>query len=154
MNKKIRYTLIFLLFTLVVMQFFGREKPRVSYDNPDDLIKTGEVPDTVAALLKNACYDCHSMETKYPWYTDVAPFNWFIFGHVNHGREKLNLSNWSQYDKKKKIKYLKDIEEVMEEQRMPLTSYILLHPEARLSDEEINSLITWSDDMARKVFGG
>lgn len=134
------------------MQFVGPERPEVSADNPNDIITAEGVADSVSSILTKACYDCHSMETKYPVYANVAPVSWFLYGHINQAREELNFSNWTQYDKSKKIKLLKDIREVMEKEEMPLTSYVLLHPEGKLSEIEVKSLIAWSDKTAKAVF--
>lgn len=136
------------------MQFVGPERPVTSAENPDDLILTAGLSDSISSLLSVACYDCHSYETQYPWYGNIAPSSWFLYNHINHGREELNFSEWGALDKRTKIKLLKKIEEELEEGEMPLSSYKVLHKNARLSEEELNKLLAWTDLYAKKVFSG
>lgn len=88
------------------------------------------------ALAERACMDCHSNETKYPWYAGVAPMSLLLADHINEGREKMNFSNWDNY-------YVEfdEIEETIAEGKMPPRSYLLMHPEARLSDAEKQQLV-------------
>lgn len=152
MSKFKKYIWIGLLLALIIIQFVGPAKPVVSMDNPNDLLSTTDVSEDVSVMLKNACYDCHSMETKFPAYSKVAPVSWFINGHIKHGREELNFSDWNTFDKRTKIKLLKKIEEEVEEGKMPMASYTWLHSEAKLSDDQKKQLMTWADEMANQVF--
>lgn len=152
MNKIKKYLLPIFFFILVAIQFLGPERPSVIEDNPDDLLLTEEVPDSISSLLVKACYDCHSMETKFPLYASIAPVSWFIYGHINHARKELNFSEWQTLDKRTKLKLLKKFEDEMENRNMPLSSYTWLHGDAKLSDDEVNHLIAWSDELSKKVF--
>jgi hypothetical protein len=151
MIKLLKYILAALLVILVALQFFGPEAPETREDNPGDLLAVEQVDAEIAGLLRNACYDCHSMETKYPWYAGIAPVSFRIYGHVEHGREELNFSEWASLKKIGKVKRLKDIEEVLEEGEMPLKDYLLLHPEGRLTDAQRASLMEWADALSREV---
>jgi len=144
MKKKwIRYTLIGLLVALAVMQFFPIDKTNPPVDTAKDYITIAEPPANIANMLKAACYDCHSHEAKYPWYTSVAPVSWWVKGHIDNGRKHLNFSVWGDYSAKKVAHKLEECVEFVEETKMPLLSYIIAHPEARLSEEERADLVAW-----------
>lgn len=153
MNKVTRFLLLGLLAVLVVIQFVGPKAPETRIENPQDLLLAEQVDATVAGMLKNACYDCHSMETKYPWYAGIAPVSWRVYGHINHGREELNFSEWGSLKKLGKVKRLKDIEEIVAAGNMPLSDYTWLHPEAKLSESQRAQLSGWAADLAKGVMG-
>jgi mono/diheme cytochrome c family protein len=92
------------------------------------------------ALAKRACFDCHSNETTWPWYSHVAPISWFVQGHVDDGRRALNFSEWDHPSK-----HAQKAGREVKNGEMPLSSYLLLHPEARLSDAERDQLIKGLD---------
>lgn len=107
---------------------------------------TGEVqaPPEVATVLKRACYDCHSNETKWPWYSQVAPVSWLVARDVRNGRKHLNFSEWQGYEAGRKLKKLKETEEEVGEGEMPMAIYLPLHPEAKLTDAERTLLVSWA----------
>jgi len=92
-------------------------------------------PKEISTLLKRACYDCHSNTTKWPWYSDIAPISFEVRGHVKDGRAWLNFSIWNQYDEKKQQERFEGIVKTIE-LKMPLPSYIMAHPEAKLTKDE------------------
>ncbi len=98
----------------------------------------------VKAILKRACYDCHSHETVWPGYSRVAPVSWLLAWDVAEGREELNFSAWNRYGKKKRNKMIKEIWEEVEEGDMPPWFYLPLHPEAGLSDRDHEVLRAWA----------
>lgn len=95
------------------------------------------------SMFKRSCYDCHSYETKLPWYGNVAPFSWQVKRHIELGRKWLNFSTWEQYSDEQKDKKLKEIYKAVY-QSMPLKSYIFAHPESDLSKEERNKIRQWT----------
>lgn len=97
----------------------------------------------IEQLFKDACYDCHSHETKYPWYSEIAPVSWFIQDHVNHGKEHLNFNEWGNRGKAKRSHALEEMVEETMEHEMPLESYTYLHPEADLTDDQRKQLVAW-----------
>ena len=151
MSKRVKFILGGLAAILVIIQFVGPSRPEVRADNPDDLLVTSEVGEEVATLLRTACYDCHSMETNYPWYASIAPVSWRVYGHINHGREELNFSEWAKLKRTRKVRKLRDLGETVEAGDMPLSDYVLLHSEANLSDEQRTILVEWADAFARDV---
>ena len=98
----------------------------------------------VKAILKRACYDCHSHETIWPGYSRVAPVSWLLAWDVREGREELNFSTWNRYDQKKRNKIIKEIWEEVEEGEMPPWFYLPLHPDAGLSEQDHAVLRTWA----------
>ncbi len=102
-----------------------------------------EAPAEVEAVLRRACYDCHSHETRWPWYSYVAPVSWWVIRHVEHGRGDLNFSQWPVLDFEAESWALRDIEEQIVQGKMPLKSYTWMHREAQLDDSERTLLLRW-----------
>jgi hypothetical protein len=102
-----------------------------------------------AAVLDRACRDCHSNETRWPWYSNVAPVSWFVIEHVNHGRRHLNYSDWAKYPREDADRLLKNVCAFARKDTMPLPSYLRVHREARLSDADVTALCEWTDDALR-----
>jgi len=101
-------------------------------------------PGEVKEILRRACYDCHSHETVWPWYSRIAPVSWWVVSHVNEARGDLNFSEWPRFDPELAGMALRDIETQVTKEKMPLPSYTILHPGARLSDAERRTLINWA----------
>lgn len=91
-----------------------------------------------------ACADCHSNRTDWPWYSEVAPVSWFVANHVNHARSHMNVSHWHEYTDSEAKRYLDKMCRMTRGHDMPLASYRIMHSEARLTDEEIESICQWS----------
>ncbi len=100
-------------------------------------------PEEVMAIIQRACYDCHSNETRWPWYSRVAPVSWFVVSHVKKARGDLNFSEWPVLDFELQEHALEDIREEISEGEMPLWSYTIIHRDARLTDAERDVLIRW-----------
>ena len=105
-----------------------------------DIKASGEVGE----ILRRACYDCHSHETRWPWYSRVAPISWWMVSHVNEARGDLNFSEWPRFDPELVGMALRDIEMQVAQKKMPLPSYTIMHAGARLSDEERETLVSWA----------
>lgn len=127
----------------LVVLFGAMQLVRPEKTNPP---VTGEIETSpeVKALLKRACYDCHSNETTWPWYSNVAPISWVVAHHVDEGREELNFSAWSSYEPKRQAHKLEEAEEVIASGDMPLPGYAPMHPEAKLTDAEKQTLLDWA----------
>ena len=128
---------------LVVIQFFRIDKDVPTYAPEDDFLEVSGANQQISNLVKSSCYDCHSFETQYPWYSNVAPVSWWVKDHVNHARKHLNFSIWATYTEKRKNHKLKETIEELEEEEMPLGSYTWMHSEARLTNEQRKQLIDW-----------
>ncbi|NIT14791.1 MAG: heme-binding protein, partial [Candidatus Dadabacteria bacterium] len=103
-----------------------------------------KTPSHVKKVFKRACYDCHSNESTWPWYSKVAPSSWFVINHVNEAREEFNFSTWDKYSLEKESEIIEEIWEEVDEGKMPLWSYIILHPDARLSEEDKKVIYNWA----------
>ncbi len=143
MKKRTRTIFLALIGVFAVLQLFQIDKTNPPSDPADDFIAMENPPEQVALLMKNACYDCHSNHTKYPWYTSIQPVAWWIRGHYRHGRKKLNFSKWSGYDSEKKEHKIEECIDEVEAKHMPLKSYTWMHPEAKLSEEDRKVLIDY-----------
>ncbi len=132
-----------LLMILIICQFFRIDKTNLTVHNVLDIASITKATPEIMAMLKTACYDCHSNEVVYPWYTNIAPVSWWIKNHVNEGCHHLNFSLWGTYKSRRMDKKLKECAEMIEEGEMPMTSYTLMHGEAKLSKEQKEKLIAW-----------
>lgn len=139
MMKKILLALV-VLFVLIQFIPYGKD-----HTNPPVIAEPNWDSPRTKELFMRACGDCHSNETKWPWYSNIAPLSWSIYHHVVEGREHFNVSMWGHQKKNEG----EDAAEEVEEGEMPLKSYLLAHPEARLSDSEKKELI----EGLKKTFG-
>ena len=153
MKKKLKW-----IFVLVVVVFIGMQLANPALKNPPvipghDLMATNPPPPEVAALLRRACYDCHSNETKWPWYAHVAPVSWWIVSHMKEGREDLNFSEWPHGDAYVAGDQLSRIGDEVQSRKMPLPSYTWLgmHPEARLTLEERGQILKWTEQAGQRL---
>lgn len=137
-----------LIVALVAIQF-------VPVDRTNPPVET-EVPATaeVRSILRRACYDCHSHETVWPWYSRIAPISWLVAHDVNAGREELNLSTWNRYTTKQQLKKLKESWDEVAEGEMPPWMYLPPHPDARLSAEDQAALRAWSQSVGSQASDG
>lgn len=136
-----RNILLTLLFAFIVMQFFPIDKTNPPIQIEKDFIEIHQPPAKIASDIKTMCYDCHSHETRYPWYTNIAPFSWRIKGHIDHGLEHLNFSLWSDYNEEQRMHKLDECVDMCTKHWMPTLDYKLMH--GRLSDEEYAELATY-----------
>lgn len=140
MKKKI---VIGCMVLLVLIQFIRIDKTNPEVVMENDFIVQTNPPEHIQAILKTSCYDCHSNESTYPWYTNVAPISWWVKQHINEAREELNFSEWGTFTEKRKKHKLEEVYEEVEESEMPLKSYLIAHSEAKLTTEQKNELVAW-----------
>lgn len=143
-SMKIKVSFIIILISFIGLQFFP-----VNRDNPPveaDLVAS----ERVKSILKKSCYDCHSNETNYPFYSYVFPISVILQNHIEEGRQELNFSNWEKLSISKKASKASDILEEIESNEMPLFSYTLFHKNAKLSPEELQILKKWTEEVEDK----
>jgi hypothetical protein len=141
MKKRLLRVLVALLVVFGLLQLYP-----VQRSNPP--VTAGlEAPADVDAILRRACYDCHSNETRWPWYAYVAPVSWLVVHDVDEGRRELNFSIWGQYDEAKRISKASSAVEEIEEGHMPLPKYVRMHSEAAVSKAELERLEEWADSV-------
>ena len=125
---------------IILLGIIGIQFVPVNRTN-SEVISDFDGPDEVKAIFQRACYDCHSEETKWPWYSYVAPISWRVAHDVEEGREHLNFSDWAGSGN---LKYMaEEIYEEMEDGEMPLKQYLWTHPEAKISGEELALIKQW-----------
>ncbi|MBW8865055.1 MAG: heme-binding domain-containing protein [Verrucomicrobia bacterium] len=151
MKKKLKLAVLALgaVFLLLQLTNPSRTNPPVKRD----MITAANPPAAVAASLRAACYDCHSYETKWPIYSRIAPSSWLVVKDVNEGRQHLDLSDWPE-DTTRAAKKLDRINEVMDYREMPPQKYTMLHPEARLTEEQRKQVMEWTEAAAQKMRDG
>jgi len=153
MGKVLKIILWLFLAVVVIIQLIPYQLPETSKDNPDDLIQSGDVPENIGIILKTSCYDCHSNETHYPWYSYVAPVKWLVGKDTRNGREDLNFSMWNGLKAKDKVKILQEISEEVDSEAMPMPIYIIMHSKANLDKDKRDELNAWTENMTNQIFG-
>lgn len=143
MKKKLtkRNILIGIVALFLLMQLFRIDKSIKPVDSRKDFIAMTQPNGDVSSLLKTACYDCHSNQPSYPWYTNIAPVSWWIKHHIDEGQHELNFSEWGSYSEKRKNHKLEECIEMIEEGEMPMASYTWMHKEAKLTDAQKLKLV-------------
>lgn len=142
MLKKI---LLFLLAALVVIQFIHPKKNQTPGEQPNYIGNLYPVPDHVKAILEKACNDCHSNNTRYPWYSRTQPADWWLNDHVQDGKKELNLDEYTHRSLRYQYHKLEEIAGQVRDGEMPLKSYTWMHKDALLTETEKASLINWAD---------
>ncbi|MCK8522714.1 heme-binding domain-containing protein [Aquimarina sp. D1M17] len=137
-----------LVIALVVMQFIRPDKNESGYESVAFFEKETQPTAELQTILKDKCYDCHSNQTVYPWYSNIAPVSYWISHHVEEGKEHFNVSDWDSYSVKKKDHKLEELVEEVEEGEMPLDSYTWLH--GNLTEDEKNVLIDWVNRVRKQ----
>jgi hypothetical protein len=132
-----------LLFICVMIQFIRPDMAPVPVDPKQTIEAVLKVPPDIDATLHRACYDCHSNETRWPWYSQISPVSWWLKGHVNDARHALNFSEFAALPKKKQLKRLGDACDQVKSGDMPLKVYLPMHPAAHLTDADRGALCTW-----------
>lgn len=138
------------LAVLVAMQLVPVDRTNPPVQENEDFVKIMQTPKKVETLLKNACYDCHSNETRYPSYAYFAPISWSVKHHINEGREHGNLSTWAKYSKEAQIHFLENSVKQIQDKKMPLPGYIAQHPEANISDAERKLLTNYFEQVLKE----
>ena len=144
MKKIIKKILLVLLIIFIAIQFFHQDKNISTVMSQNDISTKYPVPDSIQQILKVACYDCHSNNTRYPWYDHIQPVTWWLNNHVKDGKRALNFSEFTTYRIKKQFHRLDDIDEQIKKDEMPLSSYTLIHTDARLSDRQKLAIYSWT----------
>ncbi|MFA5010622.1 MAG: heme-binding domain-containing protein [Ignavibacteria bacterium] len=149
MGNFLRGILLLVIFGVIILQFIKPETVN-PVENRTKLITLNlQVPENVQRKLEESCYDCHSYRTDWQWYSEISPIVYLIKNDVEEGREHLNFSLWADYDKQEMVDLLDEIEKTVKKGEMPLTMYTLLHPSARLSDEEAELITEWAQNSKR-----
>ncbi len=144
MKKVLKWSAVVLALLFLGAQGYRPDRTNPPVDERKTLRANTQLTPEVAAVLERSCKDCHSSETAWPWYSNVSPVSWFLKQHVDEGRRELSFSEWATYSKRKRERKLHEICQQVESGQMPLTSYLPLHPSARLSDEDKRVICDWA----------
>ena len=142
-KKILRRTFQILIVAFIIIQFFRPAKNRSVGISNNDITKLYTVPADVQSILKTSCYDCHSNNTIYPWYSYIQPVAWWLNGHIKDGKRGLNFSEFAGYRIRKQYKRLEDINELVKKNEMPLDTYLWIHKYAKLNDQQKLILANW-----------
>lgn len=145
--KWLKRILLALVILLVVAQAIRPARTNPPIDPAHELA----APPSVASILQRSCYDCHSNRTVWPWYAQVAPVSWLLAKDVRQGRAEVNFSEWTTFTPRRTARKLKEICDQVESHEMPLEIYVPLHPDAKLSDADRQTLCDWAKGERAKV---
>ncbi len=145
--KKLTTILAALLILFCLIQIIPVNRVNPEFDVKYDF----EAPMEVKEIVVNSCYDCHSNQTDWPWYSYVAPASWLVVYHVEEGREELNFSEWLKQPAEKRQEIKKEVIEEIEEGKMPLSGYVKMHPTTEITDEKLQILKSWAFAQADSI---
>jgi hypothetical protein len=135
--------IVFILF--IAIQFIQPAHNKSSQVLATDISKAISISDSVQAIIRNACYDCHSNNTYYPWYSNIQPVGWLLAKHITDGKDALNFSEFGSYSPRRQLSKLDEITNAITDNIMPLPSYKMMHKPAQLSTDEKSLLINWAE---------
>jgi hypothetical protein len=144
MKRVLKIMLTIVLFIFIAIQFY---QPALNVDKGQvyttDFTQVYKMPVEVKAMLQTSCYDCHSNNTNYVWYDYIQPARTLVENHIKNAKQDLNFNEWGTYSNRKQERLLNSIKEQIETKQMPLSSYTIMHENAKLNDEQIKVLTNW-----------
>jgi len=153
MKKTLKLLALIIIAFVVLIQLYRPDRYTTSEITSDHVTKVLNVPENVQTILKRSCFDCHSNQTRWPWYSGVAPVSWFVISDVSRGRAKMNFSEWGKYSKNKQSIKLDNICDEISQGDMPLKQYLYIHKDAVLSQQEKDILCSWAKEQSQKLEG-
>jgi hypothetical protein len=136
--------ILLVVLLLVAIQFYRPDKNISPQESQDDFLVAENVPKDIAKIFKTSCYDCHSNHTNYTWFDNLAPISWYVDKKIKRGKFSLNFSKWGSFEPWQRRLFLQGgIIYDIDIDRMPPKSYVLLHPNAKISEEEKDQIETW-----------
>jgi hypothetical protein len=150
MRTVVRGTLAVFVLVFAGLQFFGPAKTNPPVTQERTLHAKAPIPADVHATLSRGCWNCHSRETKWPWYSYVAPMSWLVVGDVNTAREHLDFTNWD-YSPEEGADLMDSICTQVKRGKMPLKQYVWMHGDAKLSENDVKRLCAWANDTADQL---
>lgn len=148
MKKKIIGVLLILF---IGIQFIRPARNESADITANDITQHYFIPSDITEILQRACYDCHSNNTHYPWYSNIQPVGWWMQDHVTEGKQSLNFNEFGSYTPQDQDHAMEEVAEVIEKNEMPLNSYLWMHGEAKLTDEEKEMLIDWAKKLQAEI---
>lgn len=151
--RRTKEILLTILIVFIAIQFIRPAKNSSNAVPASDMLPNFNVPSNVAHILKTSCYDCHSNNTRYPWYADIQPMGWLLAKHIKEGKEELNFNEFTTYSNRRQLSKLKSIVNSIKDGSMPLSSYTMLHDDAKLSEESKALIIGWTSKTTDSLSG-
>lgn len=152
MRNKHLVILIVIVLVFMAIQFIRPERNMEPFQNRNELFfRYKDAPQLVRVQLLNACYNCHSNKTAYPWYASVAPVSWMIRANISKAKSELNFSEWFLYDVHEQVKLLGEISDVLDNNSMPPKPYRWFHRNANLSDVERGKISSWAREYGNAL---
>jgi hypothetical protein len=152
MRKIVRRGLWGLGVIILIAQFVRPDRTNPPVQPGWSVASDSTVPVNVTAILRHSCFDCHSNETEWPWYSNVTPVNFMLVRDVSKGRRNVNFSEWGKYKASRRQSLSDQINDQVSHGDMPLAKYLIMHPDARLSQQERKTLLDWTDAL-QKMYG-
>lgn len=149
--RVVKWTLIVVAVGFVAIQFVRPARTNPAIDPARTIEANSQMTPEVASILDRSCRDCHSNKTVWPWYTNVAPVSWWLADHVNEGRHDLNFSDWASLAPDRRDRKLRQICDEVEDGMMPLSSYLPMHPAAKLSDQDKKTICDWTNAERQRL---
>jgi len=140
-----RKIMLVLLASLVIIQFIHPKKNKAEGAQPNYIGNAFAIPADVKTILAKACNDCHSNNTRYPWYANFQPVHWWLNKHVVNGKKHINYDEYTNKSLRYQYHKMEETVEMVKEGEMPLDSYTWTHKDARLTEEEKNKIIGWAN---------
>jgi hypothetical protein len=153
MKKAWIIIIVSFFFIFVAIQFFPPKKNDNLVNPQNDIVFKLEIPAPVKKKIVDACYDCHSNKTVYPFYNNIAPVSWMLARDIKEGKGHLNFSEWANYDRKTQIKLLTKICDEIKAGEMPLKSYVFFHSRAIINPKELEEICQWTEQASEQVMG-
>lgn len=132
---------------LVGIQFIPTKRNISTLLLETDISKSFSVPDPVQEIFKRSCYDCHSNNTVYPWYNKIQPIGFLLENHIKKGKKELNFSSIGSYSNRRLKSKLKSIKSQVRDNEMPLSSYTLIHRNAKLTERDKELIMEWASKL-------
>jgi hypothetical protein len=143
MIKRVLYALGILF---IIIQFIRPEKNQTAGPYQHDITTKFPMNETVSISFKTACYDCHSNNSKYPWYYNIQPVSWWLQHHIDEGKSELNFNEFALYSPEKQDHKLDEIAEAVTDGWMPLKTYRFVHKESVLNEDQKKAIISWVNE--------
>ncbi len=151
MKKFFKRLFIVLLVVFIGIQFVRPAKNKAEGTGKNDISTLYAVPADVQTILKTSCNDCHSNNTVYPWYAEIQPVAWWLNEHIEDGKKDLNFSEFATYRIRRQYKKLEEINELVKKDEMPLNSYLWIHKDAKLNDQQKMVLAGWVEAVRDSI---
>ena len=153
LRKILKWAVIVVTVAFVCAQFYRPAMTNATVDPSRTVEARLHVTPEVKAILARSCNDCHSNQTRFPWYSYVAPVSWTLASHIREGRDHLNFSDWASYDEEDQDRLLHNICSITRRGVMPLHNYLFIHRDAKLTDSDVKTLCDWTNAERDRLNG-